>query len=212
MTITTCPHCQMRVIPRPDGTCPSCNGLIGQTESPPSAPRASTTVIKRTAKTASRRQSESKGGKASRSTPPAPPSAKEIEPLFQEYLQITKDVRKGAQRVFYPYLALGIAVPAVCIAVSFLTWQEKLVGFALKPQPVPLTWVLIWGGIAAGLGVIVLGAVKGDRWGLAQAREIAKDRAGFPEFYKAFLKRTWPKAGLPVGPAFDKLLKILGKK
>jgi uncharacterized Zn finger protein (UPF0148 family) len=212
MTITTCPHCQMRVIPRPDGTCPSCSGLIAQTESPPSPPRTSAAVIKRTAKTAERKSPASKSAKAARSAPPAPPSAKDVEPLYQEYLQITKDVRKGARRVFYPYLALGIAVAVVCIAVSFLTWQEKLVGFALKSQPVPLTWVLIWGGIFAGLVLIVVGAIRGDRWGLSQAREIAKERIGFPEFYKAFLKRLWPKEGMPVGPAFDKLLTMLGKK
>lgn len=212
MTITTCPHCQMRIIPRPDGTCPSCNGLIAQTDSPPPSPKMSAAVIKRAAKTPERKQPAAKAAKAVRSARPAPPNTKEIEPIYQDYLQITKDVRKGALRIFYPYLALGIVIAVVCIVISFFTWQEQLDVFTLKVQPVPLTWVLIWGGIVVGLGVIVLGAFKGDGWGLAQAREIAKGRIGFPDFYKAFLKRFWPKEGTPTGPALDKLLTILGKK
>ncbi|MBN1438269.1 MAG: hypothetical protein JW929_02575 [Anaerolineales bacterium] len=215
MTITTCPHCQMRIIPRPDGTCPSCNGLVARKDPPPVA-RTGAAVIKRTAKmapkTTARRQSASKAGKAARPAPPAPPSAKSIEPLYQDYLQSAREVRAGARRAFYPYLALGIIIPIASLAASFLTWQEQLVVFEKKPQPVPLTWVMIWGGIVIGLGVIVLGAIQGDRRGYAQAREVAKDRLGFSEFYAAFIKRLWPKEGMPSGAAFEKLLILLGKK
>jgi uncharacterized Zn finger protein (UPF0148 family) len=206
MPITTCPHCHMRIWPRPDGTCPSCNGLITQTEAPAPASK-STAVIKRAAKAAEKKKTTSRSSKT-----PAPPSARDLEPLYQDYLQTAKDVRQNALRVFYPYLAAGIAVAVVAIAVSFFTWQEQLVEFTKKPLPVPLTWVLIWGGVIIGLGLIVLGAIKGDQWGLVQAREIAKDRIGFPEFYRAYVKRFWPKEGMITGPVLDKFLIFLGRK
>jgi hypothetical protein len=197
----------MRIWPRPDGTCPSCNGLITQTEAPAPASKSSAAVIKRAAKAAEKKKSTSRS-----SRPPAPHSARDIEPLYQDYLQTAKDVRRSALRVFYPYLASGIAVAVIGIVVSFFTWQEQLVEFTKKPQPVPLTWVLIWGGVFIGLGLIVLGAIKGDQWGLVQAREIAKDRIGFPEFYRAYVKRFWPKEGMITGPALDKFLIFLGRK
>jgi hypothetical protein len=209
MPITTCPHCQMRIWPRPDGTCPSCNGLITQTEALTPSPKSSAAVIKRTAKGAARRKTASQ---TVRTGPLAPPSTREIEPVYQDYLQTAKDVRKGSVRVFYPFLIIGIFIAAICIAVSFLTWEETLVVDVIKPQPVPLTWVLIWAGIVIGFGIIVLGAIKGDQWGFAQARDIAQDRTGFPEFYKAFLKRYWPKEGMITGPVLAKFLSFLGGK
>jgi len=207
MPITTCPHCHMRIWPRPDGTCPSCNGLITQTEAPAPASKSSAAVIKRAAKAAEKKKTTSRSSK-----PPAPPSARDIEPLYQDYLQTAKDVRQSALRVFYPYLGVGIAVAVLCIAVSFFTWQQKLADIGFTRVPSPLSWVLVWGGIVVCLGLIVLGAVKGDQWGLVQAREIAKDRTGFPEFYRAYVKRFWPKEGMPAGPALDKFLIFLGRK
>jgi hypothetical protein len=207
MPITTCPHCHMRIWPRPDGSCPSCNGLITQTEAPAPASKSAAAVIKRAAKSADKKKTASRAAK-----PPAPPSAREIEPLYWDYLETAKDVRQSSLRVFYPYLALGIAVAVVGVAISFLTWQQKVADVGFTRVPSPMTWVLVWGGIAIGLGLIVLGALKGDQWGLAQAREIAKDRTGFPEFYKAFVKRFWPKEGMITGPALNKFLTFLGKK
>ncbi len=207
MPITTCPHCHMRIWPRPDGTCPSCNGLITQTEAPAPASKSSAAVIKRAAKAAEKKKTSSRSAK-----PPAPPSARDIQPLYQDYLQTAKDVRRSVLRVFYPYLAAGIAVAAVGIAVSFLTWQEKVADVGFKFVPSPLSWVLIWGGVVIGLGLIVLGAVKGDQWGLVQAREIAKDRTGFPEFYRAYVKRFWPKEGMVTGPELAKFLTFVGRK
>jgi uncharacterized Zn finger protein (UPF0148 family) len=32
MNITTCPYCKMKVIPKEDGTCPSCQSIISQKE------------------------------------------------------------------------------------------------------------------------------------------------------------------------------------
>ncbi|MBN2085162.1 MAG: hypothetical protein JW748_08030 [Anaerolineales bacterium] len=207
MPITTCPHCHMRIWPRPDGSCPSCNGQIAQTEAPAPASKSSAAVIKRAAKAADRKKPASRAAKS-----PAAPSARDIELLYQDYLQTAKDVRRSALRVFYPYLALGIAVAAVCIAISFFTWQQKLADIGFTKVPGPLTWVLIWGGLFVCLGIIVLGAIKGDQWGLVQAREIAKDRTGFPEFYKAFIKRFWPKEGMITGPVLGKFLVFVGRK
>ncbi len=207
MPITTCPHCHMRIWPRPDGTCPSCNGLITQTEAPAPALKSSAAVIKRAAKAAEKKKTSSRSAK-----PPAPPSARDIQPLYQDYLRTAKDVRRSVLRVFYPYLAAGIAVAAVGIAVSFLTWQEKVADVGFKFVPSPLSWVLIWGGVVIGLGLILLGAVKGDQWGLVQAREIAKDRTGFPEFYRAYVNRFWPKEGMVTGPELAKFLTFVGKK
>jgi uncharacterized Zn finger protein (UPF0148 family) len=208
MTITTCPHCQLRVLPRPDGTCPSCNGLIAQTESSQPS-KTSSAVIKRAAKAAGRKKTPAKSA-ATRA--PAASNAKEIEAAYQEYLQTAKDVRVGSLHVFYPYLIAGIILGVVCIILSFFTWDQTLEVFDLTWHPSTATWVFVWLGFAVLLVGIVLGAVKGDQWGNAQGREIAQDRPGFPDFYKAFQKRFWPKEGLPAGPAYNKLLSILGKK
>src|SRR4030042_2082371 len=124
MTIPTCPHCQMRIIPRTDGTCPSCNGLVAQKDAPPPSTKATAGIIKHAAKTSERKPPAPKAGKAVRSAPSAAPKAKEIESLYQEYLQTTKEVRQGARRVFYRYLALGIVIAAVSIVVSFFTWHH----------------------------------------------------------------------------------------
>jgi F0F1-type ATP synthase membrane subunit c/vacuolar-type H+-ATPase subunit K len=197
----------MRIWPRPDGSCPSCNGLIAQADIAPRPAKTSAAIIKRAAKETGRRKTAARKG---RSAPPSPPSEREMEPVYLDYLQTARDVRRGSLRVFYPYLAVGIIIAVACIALSFATWQEQLVVFTKELQPVPFTWVLIWGGIVSCLGCIVLGAVQGDRWGSAQAREIAKDRSGFPEFYKAFLRRYWPKEGMISGTAFAKFLLFLG--
>jgi hypothetical protein len=208
MTITTCPHCQLRVLPRADGTCPSCNGLIAQTESSLSS-KTSGAVIKRAAKAAGRKKTAAKPA-ATRA--PAAPNAKEIEAAYQDYLQTAKDVRAGSLHVFYPYLIGGIVLGVLCVILSFFTWDINRNVFPYTNQPGPTTWVFIGLGIFILFAAIILGAVKGDQWGNAQGREIAQDRAGFPDFYKAFQKRFWPKEGLPTGPTYDKLLSILGKK
>jgi hypothetical protein len=197
----------MRVWPRPDGTCPSCNGLITHWESPP-PPKPSSAVIKRPPKAADRKKSVSRTGRSAASST----AVRDIEPVYQDYLQTAKEVRQGTLGVFYRYLAGGIAFAVVCIIVSFLTWQEKLVEFTKKLQPVPLTWVLIWCGIVVGIGIVVLGAFQGDHWGHVQAREIAKDRIGFADFYRAFLKRSWPKEGMISGPMLDTFLVFIGRK
>src|SRR4030042_381160 len=124
MPITLCPHCQMRVWPRRDGTGPSCNGLITQTEAPPPSPKSSAAIIKRAAKGAGRRKTASK---TVRSGQPASPGPREIESIYQDYLQTAKDVRKGSLHIFYPYLIAGIVIAVLGILLSFRTWEPKLV-------------------------------------------------------------------------------------
>jgi len=207
MTITTCPHCQMRILPRPDGTCPSCNSLVAQTEAPPPS-KPSGAVVKRAAKPSERRKTAPKAG---RSRPPAATSSREIEGVYREYHQTAKDVRTGSVRVLYRYLLAGIAIGVVSILISFLAWNQVLSGLTLVRQPSTASWVLIWFGIVVILGSLVLGAIKGEERGKARVRDIAQEWGGFPDFYKRYQKRYWPKDGMPAGPVYDKFLTILGK-
>jgi hypothetical protein len=178
-------------------------------EARPPSPKSTAAVIKRTAKKTARRKTASKKG---RSAAPPSPTPREIESVYQDYLQTAKEVRRGSLRVFLPYLVIGIVIAITCIISSFFTWGEKLGIDRLERAPTPFTWVLIWGGILICLGLIVLGAFTGDQWGHVQAREIAKDRVGFPEFYRAFLKRFWPKEGMVTGSAYEKFLKFIGEQ
>jgi hypothetical protein len=209
MTITLCPHCQMRVLPKPDGTCPSCNGLIAQTDAPPPS-KVSSAVAKQAAKAAERKKAAPKSA-AARSRPPAPPSTREIPALYQDYQQTAVEVRRGVMRKFISYLVGGILLCAVSAGVSFFTWDEVFVD-NLARRPSTASWVLIWLGVVLLLGSIVLGAVKSEQWGNARVRDIAQDRAGYPEFYKAYKKRYWPKEGMISGPAYEKFLTLVGKK
>jgi hypothetical protein len=209
MTITLCPHCQMRILPRPDGTCPSCNGLIAQTEAPPPS-KSYGAVIKRAAKPAERKKA---AAKTARPRPPAPPSARDIETLYQDYHQTAVEVRRESVRSFTPYLIGGIVLCVVSILLSFTTWdQVQGIDVAKISEPSTATWLLIWIGVILLLGSILLGAIKGGQWGKTLVRDIAQDRVGFPEFYKAFTRRVWPKEGMVSGPALEKFLKIVGKK
>lgn len=207
MTITTCPHCQMRVLPRPDGTCPSCNGVIAQTEATPPS-RTSGAVVKRSAKPVEKKKAAVKNA---RPRPPAPSSTRDIEMLYTDYHQTAVEVRRESVRAFYPYLIGGIVLCVVCVILSFTTWDQVLKE-TMTRQPSTASWVLIWLGVGLLLGSILLGAIKGDQWGNVLVRDIAQDRAGFPEFYKAFKKRFWPKEGMVSGPALEKFKTIIGKK
>lgn len=205
MTITTCPHCRMRVLPRPDGTCPSCNGLVGQAEP---APRPSAAVIKRASKPAARKKAPAK---AARPRPSAPPKARDVEALYLEYHQTAVGVRRETVRAFLPHLVGGVVLCAVCVGLSFFTWEEVL-RVEMERQPSTASWVLIWTGVLLLLGSALLGAIRGHQWGKTLVRDLAQDRAGFPDFYKAFAGRVWPKEGMVTGPAYDKFLAILGKQ
>jgi hypothetical protein len=204
-SITTCPHCHMRVLPRPDGTCPSCNGLIQ--EAPAPVKRAAAAVVKPAPKSAERRKA---GAKPARS---AAPSAKEIEPVYRDYLQTANDIWRETLGAFYPYLIAGIVVCLALIAVSFATWEPNLNNVdPMVRVPNSLTWVLIWAGVAALLILIVIGAFVGERRANADVRGLAQDKQGLPDFYRAFIRRYWPKEGMVSGPALDKFLTMIGKK
>jgi uncharacterized Zn finger protein (UPF0148 family) len=208
MTITTCPHCHMRVLPRSDGTCPSCNGLIAQTESPP-APKASGVVIKKRAAPPPKKAARKKAAaKRAPSRKPAPPKAREVETLYQEYHRTALEVRRESIRTFLPYLIGGAILCAICTILNFFTWEEVLKADVVR-RPSTVSWILIWTGVILLLGSALLGAIKGVQQGRALVRDIAQERAGFPEFYKAFIGRVWPKDGKISGPAYEKFLDII---
>jgi hypothetical protein len=188
-SITTCPHCHMRVLPRPDGSCPSCNGLIKETDSPAPVKRTAAATVKPGPKGAARRKSGTRAGRAASSSAP---SAKEIEPV-------------------YPYLIAGIILFLAMVAVSFTTWQQDLV----EPQvraPGPTTWLLILIGFVVMIALIVVGLLQGNRLGNLEIRDLAQEKPGLPAFYRAYVRRAWPKEGMISGPALDKFLTMLGNK
>jgi hypothetical protein len=200
----------MRILPRPDGTCPSCNGLVAQKEAP-AAPKTSGAVIKRSAKTAERKKAPAAG--AVRSRAPASSGARDVETQYTEYRQTAVEVFRESLRAFYPYLIGGIVLAAVCVALSFAVWdQVSGIDVAVTRRPSTATWILIWLGVALLLGSILLGVLKGFQWGNVLVRDLAQDRTGFPEFYRAYLRRFWPKDEMVSGPALAKFLKIIGKK
>jgi hypothetical protein len=200
----------MRILPRPDGTCPSCNGLVARKEAPPPA-KPSGAVIKRSTKVVEREKAAPV--KASRARTPAASGSRDVETLFTDYHQTAVEVFKESVRAFYPYLIGGIVLCVVCVLLSYTTWDQVTgIDVAVTRKPSTATWILVWLGVALLLGSILLGALKGDQWGNILVRDLAQDRAGFPEFYKAFKKRFWPKEGIVSGPALEKFKKIIGKK
>jgi hypothetical protein len=208
MALTICPHCQMRILPRLDGTCPSCNNLITQTETPPPS-KPSGAVIKRAAKSADRRKAASAAG---RSRPQASPNAQAVEAAFSKHLETAQIVWKGSLRVALSYIVAGLILGVICVIFSFFTWEQEWGINSFVNKPSSATWVFIWIGVAVFLGFALFGAVKGNQWGKAQVRDIIHENPGFADFYKAYLRRYWPKSGMPVGPALDKFVEMIGKK
>jgi uncharacterized Zn finger protein (UPF0148 family) len=205
MTITTCPHCNMRVLPRSDGTCPSCNGLVAQTEAP-AAPKRSGGIIKKRAADKPTKKAVRKTVTAKRA--PSSPKKQEVEALYAEYHRTAVEVRGESVRVFLPYLIGGIVLCAACIILNFLTWEQVL-RVDLVYQPSTASWLLIWAGVILLFGASLLGAIKGIQHGRILVRDIAQERVGFPAFYKAFIGRFWPKEGAISGAAYDKFLDIV---
>jgi hypothetical protein len=207
MRITTCPNCQMRVIPKPDGTCPSCYAVIPAEDTTPVAKVAAAPVKKET-KVAARKKP---AAKAARSSVPAAPAAESPDLIYEDYFQTALDIWRGSLRVFLlPYFVAGVILGIVCFVVSRLTWEWVLLDTRVL-QPSSLSWVLFWLGIAIILVSAAIGILKADQWAKVQIREIVRTRAGFPEFYKAYRKNYWPKTGMPAGEAYDKFLSLVGK-
>jgi hypothetical protein len=207
-SITTCPHCHMRVLPRPDGSCPSCNGLIKETDSPAPVKRTAAATVKPGPKGAARRKSGTRAGRAASSSAP---SAKEIEPLYEAYRSTAVDIWQMSVRAVYPYLIAGIILFLAMVAVSFTTWQQDLV----EPQvraPGPTTWLLILIGFVVMIALIVVGLLQGNRLGNLEIRDLAQEKPGLPAFYRAYVRHAWPKEGMISGPALDKFLTMLGNK
>jgi hypothetical protein len=207
MRITTCPNCQMRVVPKPDGTCPSCYALIPQEGAAP-APKPSVSISKKETKAAGRKRPTPK---ETRPFLPGVPGNQSAEQIYGDYSKTARDVWNGSLRTGLPYLLTGVLLAIVCFVISRLTWEWVYLETQIQ-RPSALSWMFFWLGIAAILGSVLLGALKGDQWGKVQIREIVRTRTGFPEFYKAYQKRYWPKSGIPAGPAYDTFLSAIGKK
>jgi hypothetical protein len=207
MRITTCPNCQMRVLPKPDGTCPSCYALIPQEGAVP-APKPSVPISKKETKTAGRKRA---APKPARPVASAAPSNQSAEQTFADYLKTAQDILNGSLRAGLPYLLAGVFLAIGCFVISRLTWESVYLDTMVQ-KPSTLSWVFFWLGIASILGSALLGALKGNQWGKIQIREIVRTRMGFPEFYKAYVRRYWPKIGMPIGPAYDTFLTMIGKK
>ena len=171
MPITTCPHCHMRIWPRPDGTCPSCNGLITQTEATAPASKSSAAVIKRAAKAADKKKTASRSSKASGSAQRAG---------YRTALPgLPADGQGRAPKCLARFLSLprgGDRRRRSLHRRQLLHLAAESGGYRLQARvPGPLSWVLIWGGIVVCLGLIVLGADQGRSMG---ARPGPRDRQG----------------------------------
>jgi hypothetical protein len=207
MRITTCPNCQMRVIPKPDGTCPSCYAVIPAEGTTPVA-KAPAAPVKKETKGASRKKP---AAKAARSSVSAAPAVESPDLVYEEYFQTALDIWRGSLRVFLlPYFVAGVILGVVCFVVSRLTWEWVLLDTRVL-RPSSLSWVLFWLGIAIVLVSAAIGILKADQWAKIQIREIVRTRVGFPDFYKAYRKNYWPKTGMPAGEAYDKFLSLIGK-
>jgi hypothetical protein len=208
MRITTCPNCEMRVIPKADGTCPSCYAVIPPEGTAPAVKVAAAPAKKETKAVARKKPA----AKAVRSAPSAAPVAQSPDLIYGDYFNTALDIWRGSLRVFlFPYFLAGVILGVVCFVASRLTW-EWVVHDTQVLQPSSMSWVLLWLGIAVVLTSAVVGILKADQWAKIQIREIVRTRTGFPDFYKAYRKNYWPKTGMPSGEAYDKFLVIIGAK
>ena len=205
MRITTCPNCQMRVIPKADGTCPSCYAVIPPEGAPPVVKPAAVPAKKET-KPAGRKKPAAKGA----SSAPAP-AGLSPDQIYSDYYQTALNLWRGSLRVFLlPYFVTGVVLGVAGLIASRLTWEQVLL-VTMVTRPSALSWVLFWLGIVFIVILAVVGILKADQWAKIQIREIVRTRTGFPDFYKAYRKNYWPKTGMPAGDAYDKFLSIIGK-
>jgi hypothetical protein len=194
----------MRVIPKADGTCPSCYAVIPPEGTAPAAKVAASTAKKGT-KAAGRKKPAAKAAR------PSLPAAQSPDLIFEDYFQTALDIWRGSLRVFlFPYFLTGVILSVICFVVSRLTWDWVSLD-TMVLQPSTLSWILLWLGIALILASAVVGILKADQWAKIQIREIVRTRTGFPDFYKAYRKRYWPKTGMPAGEAYDTFLTIIEK-
>jgi hypothetical protein len=208
MRITTCPNCQMRVLPKADGTCPSCYAVIPAEGAMP-VTKAPAAPVKKETKTAGKKKPAAKSARAS--LPTASP-AQSPDQIYEEYLQTALEIWRGSLRVFlFPYFVSGAILGIACFILSRLTW-EMVPLETMVLQPSSLSWVLFWLGIGIILASAVIGFFKADQWAKVQIRDIVHTRTGFPDFYKAYRKNYWPKTGMPAGDAYDTFLSLIGKK
>jgi hypothetical protein len=206
MSITVCPHCKMRIIPKQDGTCPSCFAILTQEEIA-GPPRPTGILPKKGPKTAARKKTA--GGKKSAADLPAGNRIPEAEQLYWEYRQTAEEVWKGSLRASIPYYAAGILIGIALFMISYFTWERVYVSSPLAPSQ--SSWIFFWLGIISIFIFVLVGIIKGSEWSHAKIRELVHLRPGFQKFYGAFLRRNWPKDPLTVAPMLDQFLTMIGK-
>jgi hypothetical protein len=206
MSITVCPHCKMRIIPKQDGTCPSCFAVLTQEEMA-GPPRPSGILPKKGPKTAGRK----KASVAKRTAADLPSSARvsNTEHLYWDYRQTAEDVWKGSLRAAFPYHLCGLLIGFASFALSFLTWERVYIGSQRTPSSA--SWIFLWLGVISIFVFLLIGIFKANQWSHSKIRDLVHIRPGFQEFYKSFLRRNWPKDALAAAPKLDQFLAIIGK-
>jgi hypothetical protein len=207
MSITVCPHCKMRIIPKQDGTCPSCFAILTPEEIV-KTPQPAEIPPKKGAKAASRRKSA--GGKKAAAELPSAHRAPDAEQLYWEYRQTAEEVWKGSLRASIPYYLAGILTGVAFFLLSYLTWERIYVSSPRAPSQA--SWIFFWLGIIAIFIFALVGIFKGNQWSHAKIRELVHFRPGFQKYYGAFLRRNWPKDPLAAEPKVEPFLAMIGKK
>jgi len=198
----------MRVIPKADGTCPSCYAVIPPEGTPPVV-KAAAAPAKKEAKAAGRKKPAAKEARTAAASAPA---AQSPDQIYADYFQTALDIWRGSLRVFLlPYFLTGVILGVVSIIASRFTWEQVVLDTMVQ-RPSSLSWLLFWLGIALVLVLAGVGILKADQWAKVQIREIVRTLTGFPDFYRAYRKNYWPKTGMPAGEAYDTFLSIIGKK
>ena len=198
----------MRVLPKADGTCPSCYAVIHPEETATVAKPVAAPVKKETKASGRKKLAV----KAARSAASPAPAAQSPDQTYAEYSQTALEIWRGSLRVFLlPYFLIGVILGIASIIASRFAWEWVVLDTQVN-RPSSLSWVLFWLGIAFVLVLAVVGILKADEWAKIQIREIARTDTGFPDFYRAYRKNYWPKTGMPSGAAYDTFLSIIETK
>ncbi|NWF65792.1 MAG: hypothetical protein HXY38_16090 [Chloroflexi bacterium] len=123
MNITTCPKCKMRVLPKSDGTCPSCGAVIRQKAFTPRLPKEDR--AKKSVTRVPNGYPEENARGANR-----PQKIASLEETYRDYLQEAEDITRWAGvNIILPFLLLSVIVILTKpLAISYIApkmaWTE----------------------------------------------------------------------------------------
>ena len=232
MSIVTCPKCKMRVIPKPDGTCPSCQAVIGQ-KPPPDHP---VRVKQPPADISLEQQEKITGGKK----PPVEKVDIDIKETYHAYIQKANEItRRSTLNILVPFLAVAILIllgrPLVNNYLApKLAWAEidkkyspntdLMLGLPqVQAELYAVTLRLkgkvdFWGGILA-IPFPILGLILTQRRMSQEATRAGRSMRGFKAFFQrdyGFIRkghtwgRYWPK-NFPSGGKREEFLRLTSK-